>query len=70
MEFIFFVGATNRAPCQDRNMTLYVTSDEERALIEVSPSVNTSLSVGSHVINEDNCTINITVINNGEYTSN
>ena len=54
-------------PCHNRNITLYVTSDEEGALVEVAPSVNTSLAVGTHVIYEDNCTINIKVINNGEY---
>ena len=53
-------------PCHDRNITLYVTSDEEGALVEVAPSVNTSLAVGTHVIYEDNCTINVIVINNGE----
>jgi hypothetical protein len=54
-------------PCQDRNITLYVTSYEDRAFVEVTPSVNTSLAVGTHVIYEDNCTINVIVINNGEY---
>ena len=48
-------------------MTLYVTTDEDRAFVEVTPSVNTSLAVGTHVIYEDNCTINVLVINNGEY---
>ena len=53
-------------PCQDRNMTLFVTSDEGRALVGVTPSVNTSLAVGTHVIYEDNGTINVIVINNGQ----
>ena len=54
-------------PCQDRNMKLFVTSEKERALVEVTPSVNTSFAVGTHVIYEDNCTINVIVTNNGEY---
>ena len=61
------VGTTTRVPCQDRNMTLFVKSEEERALFKVTPSVNTSLAVGTHVIYEDNCTINVLVINNCEY---
>jgi hypothetical protein len=45
---------------------MFVTSNEERAFVEVTPTVNTSLAVGTHVIYEDNCTINVIVINNGE----
>ena len=44
-----------------------MTSDEHRAIVEVTPSVNTNLAVGTHVIYEDNCTINVLVINDGEY---
>ena len=51
-------------------MTLYVTSDAERALVGTAPEQQTEFAVGSHVIHRDNCTINIIVINNGEYTSN
>lgn len=49
-------------------MTLCVTSEEERAYVEITPDVQTKLAVGSHVIYKDNCSINIIVINNGEYT--
>ena len=40
---------TSRAP-QDRNMTVYVTSGDERALVEITSDVKASLSVGRHVI--------------------
>lgn len=56
-----------QAACQDKNVTLYVTSDGERALLEVTPDIQTRFAVGSHTIHRDNCTINIIVINNGEY---
>ena len=68
MNSLFYsVGTTTRVPCQDRNMTLFVKSEDERALFKVTPSVNTSLAVGNHVIFEDNCTLNIIVINNGKF---
>lgn len=60
------VETNTREPCQDRNMTLYVTSKEERALVDITPDVKSEYAVGSHVIHRDNCTINIVVINNGE----
>ena len=57
---------TTRAPCIDKNMTVYVTSDMERALVEITPNIKTGLSVGSHVIYRDDCTINVRVSNKGE----
>ena len=51
-------------------MTLYVKSDEERALVDTGPDQQTEFAVGSHVIHTDNCTINIIVINNGDYKYN
>ena len=47
-------------------MTLYVTSEEEKAFVEISPDAQSRYAVGSHVIKRYNCTINIMVINNGE----
>ena len=46
-------------------MTVYVTSDDERALVEITPDVKASLSVGHHVIYKAECTINVVVIKNG-----
>ena len=51
-------------------MTLYVTSEEERAFVEITPDVQSGYAVGSHVINRDNCILNVIVINNGEYKYN
>lgn len=48
-------------------MTLYVTSDDKRTYVEVSPGVQSGFAVGSHVLHRENCTIGITVINNGKY---
>ena len=60
---------TSRAPCQDRNMTFYVTSDEERALVEITPDDRTEFSVGSRVIYRAGCTINVNVMKNGGFAS-
>ena len=57
---------TSRAPCKDRNMTVYVASDDERALVEITADDRTELSIGSHVIYRDGCTINVNVIKNCE----
>lgn len=48
-------------------MTLYVTSHQERAFVEITPGVKTGFAVGSHVIHTNKCTINIIVISNSEY---
>ena len=58
---------TTETPCQDRNLTLYVTSDEEKAQVDITPDIQTELAVGRHVIHISDCTINIIVINNGGY---
>ena len=47
-------------------MTLYVTSEEERALVKITPDVQSGYSVGSHVIYRGDCTLNVIVINNGK----
>ena len=46
-------------------MTLYVSSDKDRAVVEIIPGQLTELSTGSHVIHRDGCAINVHVINNG-----
>ena len=51
-------------------MTFYVTSDDERALVEITPDVKASLSVGSHVLYRAGCTINVNVMKNGGFVSN
>ena len=51
--------------CQGKDMTLYVSSDKDRALVEIIPGQLTELSTGSHVIHRDGCAINVHVINNG-----
>ena len=46
-------------------MTVYVTSDDERALVEITPDVKASLSVGRHVIYRYGCTMNVNVTKSG-----
>ena len=50
-------------------MTMYVTSDDERALVEITPNDKTEFSVGGHVIYRAGCTINVLVIKNGKCVS-
>ena len=56
---------TTRAPCQDRNMTVYVTSDDERALVEITPDDRNDLPIGRYVLYRAGCTINVHVMKNG-----
>ena len=51
-------------------MTFYVTSDDERALVEITPDFKASFSVGSHVLYRAGCTIIVNVIKNGGFVSN
>ena len=60
---------TSRASCQDKNMTFYVTSDDERALVEITPDDRNELSVGRHVLYRTGCTINVNVMKNGGFLS-
>ena len=46
-------------------MSLYVSSDKERAAVAIIPGELTELSTGSHVIHWGGCAINVHVINNG-----
>ena len=50
-------------------MTFYVTSDDERALVEITPDDRNELSVGRHVLYRAGCTINVNVIKNGGFLS-
>ena len=58
---------TSRAPCQDRNMTVYVTSDDERALVEITPDDRNELPIGRYVLYRAGCTINVNVMKNGGF---
>ena len=58
---------TTRAPCQDRNMTVYVTSDDERALVEITPDDRNDLPIGRYVLYRAGCTINVHVMKNGGF---
>ena len=59
------ITTTTRAPCPDSNITSYVTSDDERALVEITPDVKTELPVGSYMIYRDGCPVTVNVINSG-----
>ena len=48
-------------------MTFYVISEEEKFFVEITPQIKSGYAVGTHVVYRDNCTLNIMVINNGEY---
>ena len=50
-------------------MTVYVTSDDERALVEITSDERNELSVGRHVLYRAGCTINVLVIKNGKCVS-
>lgn len=60
------IPTTTNIPCKDRNITVYVTSYEGRALVKISPDAQIELSVGSHMIHTNNCTVNTLVLINGE----
>ena len=60
---------TSRAPCQDRNETVYVTSDDERALVEISPDDRNELPIGRSVLYRAGCTINVDVMKKGGFVS-
>ena len=60
---------TSRAPCQDRNMTVYVTSDDERVLVELTPDDRYELPIGRSVLYKAGCTINVNVMKNGGFVS-
>ena len=55
------ITPTSTSPCLDRNMTVFVTSLHERALVEITPTAKTLLSVGTHVMYLAGCTISIDV---------
>ena len=57
----------SKRECQGKHMSLYVSSDKERAAVAIIPGELTELSTGSHVIHRDGCAINVHVINNGMY---
>ena len=59
------MAANGPEECQGKDMTLYVSSDKDRAVVEIIPGQLTELSTGSHVIHRDGCAINVHVINNG-----
>ena len=58
-------STTTTAPCPERNITSYVTSDDERALVQITPDVKTELHVGSYMIYRDKCPVRVHVINSG-----
>ena len=48
-------------------MTVYVTSDAGRALVEITVGVKTAFTVGSYVIYKDGCRIHVNFVRLGEY---
>ena len=50
-------------------MTVYVTSDDERAIVEITPGDRNELSAGHHVLYRAGCTINVLAIKNGRCVS-
>ena len=51
-------------------MTAYVTSGDERALVEITPDINTELSLSDNVIHSGDCTLYVKVLNEGESGAN
>ena len=49
-------------PCQDRTMTLYVASRDQKAFVHLTADRSTELSVGSHVIQTNGCILQVNVI--------
>ena len=50
-------------------MTVYVTSDDERALVEITPDDRNELPIGRYVLYRAGCTINVNVVKNGGFVS-
>ena len=51
-------------------MTAYVTSGDERAIVEKTPDINTELSLSDNVIHSGDCTLYFKVLNKGESGAN
>ena len=58
--------ATTEPPCKNRNMTVYVLSDNGTAEVEITSNVRTRLSIGSHVVYAGSCAVHIEVAKKGE----
>ena len=50
-------------------MTVYVTSDDERALVEITPDDRNEVPIGRSVLHRAGCTINVNVVKNGGFVS-
>ena len=48
-------------------MTVYVTSVDERALVEITPDDKYELPIGRSVLHRTGCTINVNVMKNGGF---
>ena len=50
-------------------MTIYVASEDERALVEITPDDRNELPIGHSVLYRAGCTINVLVMKNGGFVS-
>ena len=54
---------TTQSPlCREKKITVMMSSDEDKVLVEITPDVKTELPVGSHAINIRGCVYRIEVM--------